>query len=219
VKITNYKFQNLKKRVRTGRTPVVIGITGLIASGKTTVAGVFRRDGFKVIDVDEFARSLYKKGLPLYSALVKKYGKIILLGNGEISRKELAKLAFKDTKQYLSFCGLVFKFLNRSLKSMICKLNVKTVVLDMAVLFESGFYRYCDSIILVKSPEAGIRERLKKLKNRVNVKKALKFQKIFKMNKKIALSDFIIYNEKNKAKLLKDAENLTKKVKGEYGYN
>ena len=54
---------------------IVIGLTGLIASGKSEAAKAFRGRGITVIDVDEFAHGLYAKGRPLYKELVKKYGK------------------------------------------------------------------------------------------------------------------------------------------------
>jgi dephospho-CoA kinase len=149
---------------------------------------------------------------------VERYGKGILSQDGRINRKELAKLVFAGSKQYLAFNHLVFPFLNRALKSAICNMRSKMTILDMAVLFESGFYRYCDSVVFVKAPERLIRKRLK-ARNRGSVVKALKYQKLFNANKKIALSDFILYNDKNRAALQRAAGELILGIKDKYGYN
>jgi len=195
---------------------VIIGLTGLIASGKTETAKVFKKAGFTVIDVDSFAHGLYKKGKPLYRALVKKYSKAILAPGGQINRRELAKLAFAGKPQYLSFSRLVFPYLNRALKSLIDNRQPTTVnpfiVLDMAVLFESGFYRRCDATVFVKAPEKQIRARMK-ARNAGPAGKALIYQKLFKVNKKIALSDYILYNDENKAALTLAARKLISKIK------
>ncbi len=87
------------------------------------------------------------------------------------------------------------------------------------MLFESGFYRRADMIVLVKVPSKGWNKRVNFLKNREFVRKAVKFQKIFGLNKKIALSDYILYNDKNKAALRRFAVNLFKKTKEIHGHN
>jgi dephospho-CoA kinase len=191
---------------------MVIGLTGLIASGKTETGRVFKEAGFTVIDVDSFAHGLYKKGKPLYHGLVKKYGKVILARGGQINRRELAKLAFAGKKQYLTFNHIVFPYLNKALYSALRTSHSALTVLDMAVLFESGFYRRCDAVVFVKAPEKQIRARLNARKTGP-AGKALIYQKLFKVNKKIALSDFILYNDKNKAALTRAARKLISKIK------
>lgn len=201
---------------RKGKT--IIGLTGLIASGKTETAKVFKKDGFKVVDVDSFAHGLYKKGKPLYKKLVKKYGKGILAAGGQINRKALAGLAFAGVKQYLAFNRLVFPYLNKSLHAALSTLHAPRIVLDMAVLFESGFNRHCDEVVFVKAPEAQIRERLKKRKPG-SAGKALKYQKLYNLNKKIAKSGYILYNNKNKTALVKAALAIISKIKDKYDHN
>jgi len=202
---------------------IVIGLTGLIASGKTETAKAFKKAGFAVVDVDSFAHGLYTKGKPLYKALVKKYGPCILGANREIDRRGLAELAFAGKKQYLSFSRLVFPYLNRALKVFIDNRQPSTdnrqpifIVLDMAVLFESGFYRNCDAIVFVSSRENHILARLRSRRPGAT-RKALKFQKLFPVNKKIALSDYIIYNNKNMAALRRAAGELMSKIEDKYG--
>jgi dephospho-CoA kinase len=196
---------------------IIIGLTGLIASGKTETAKIFGKAGFTVIDVDSFAHDLYKKSRPLYRALVRKYGSGILGAGGRINRKELAQHAFSGIKEYLTFSKLVFPYLNRGLHSKIQNLKSKIVVLDMAVLFESGFYRHVDVIIFVKVSGGIWKKRVNAGKNSGWTKKTLKYQKIFAINKKIALSDYILYNDKDKADLRRRAAVLIKIIKDIYG--
>jgi len=199
------------------KNKIVIGLTGIIASGKSEAAGAFRGKGISVIDVDKFAHGLYAKGRPLYRKLIKKYGKGILGAGGRICRPALADLAFKDEKHYLYFNRIVFPYLNSALHSKIQNLRSKIAVLDMAVLFESGFYRHVDVIIFVKVPGGIWKKRVNAGKNSGWAKKTLKYQKIFAINKKIALSDYILYNDKDKADLRRRAAVLIKIIKDIYG--
>lgn len=208
-----------KSKIQNPKSKVVIGLTGLIASGKTTAAKALRRRGVCVIDVDEFAHGLYARGKPLYNKLVEKYGRQVLGAGGAVDRKELAKIVFKGKKEYRAFCRLVFPALNHTLQLEIVNCKSKIVILDMAVLFESGFYRNADVIILVRTPAKKWAKRINTMKNAVYVRNTVKFQRIFSLNKKIALSDYILYNNKNKAALRRTAINLLEKVKGIYGYN
>jgi dephospho-CoA kinase len=203
--------------MRTKHSKLIIGLTGLIASGKTEAAKAFRSRGITVIDVDEFAHSLYVKGKPLYKKLLNKYGRSILGSDGGINRPVLAKIVFNGEKEHRSFNRLVFPRLNKGLQSAIRNLKSKIVVLDMAVLFESGFYKKADIIVFVRPGAAAWRRRIGAMKNSAFIKKALKFQKIFGLNKKIALSDYILYNDKDKAALKRRADVLIKIIKDIYG--
>lgn len=78
------------------KTTAVIGLTGGIACGKSTVAAVFRDLGARIIDADELAREVVRPGEPALGALVRAFGQDILEANGELDRKKLGARVFSD---------------------------------------------------------------------------------------------------------------------------
>ena len=73
-----------------------VGLTGGIASGKSTVARLFRNAGAAVIDADEIAHGVIRKGGPAYAPVVESFGAGILDPDGEIDRRHLGEIVFKD---------------------------------------------------------------------------------------------------------------------------
>ena len=78
----------------TGVNRKVIAITGGIATGKSTVTGIFEKLGGFVISADEIAHEVIRKGKPAYRKIIKAFGRSILDGHGEIIRRELGKVVF-----------------------------------------------------------------------------------------------------------------------------
>ena len=78
---------------------LIIGLTGPTGSGKTTVSKAAKDLGFKVIDCDKLARKAVEKGEEGLKAVVNAFGEDILLANGELNRKELAKKAFSTEEK------------------------------------------------------------------------------------------------------------------------
>ena len=77
----------------------IIGITGGIASGKSTVTNFLRKQGFQVVDADAVVHQLQKPGARLFEALVQHFGQEIILENGELNRTLLASLIFSNTDE------------------------------------------------------------------------------------------------------------------------
>ena len=77
----------------------IIGITGGIASGKSTVTNFLRQKGFQVVDADALVHQLQKPGGRLFKALVQHFGQEIILENGELNRPLLASLIFSNTEE------------------------------------------------------------------------------------------------------------------------
>ncbi len=198
-----------------GRQKVIIGVTGTIRSGKTEACRHLEKAGYYVIDVDEFAHKLYKKGNRLWNILKNEYGSVILSKTGEIDRETLAEIVFETKKKYRTFASLIFPFLNDMLLRYIKKLKKRVIVLDMAVLFESGFYKYADFILIIRVNNSIWIKRMKKRQNIEKAKKIMGFQNIFSISKKIALSDIVIYNDKSNRELGKNikraVENLLRR--------
>jgi dephospho-CoA kinase len=197
----------------------VVGVTGLTRSGKSTLCEYIKKQGKKVIDVDKFAHTLYKKETPLSKKLVREYGKTILKKSGVIDRDVLREIVFKSKKSYKNFTSIVYPVMNRELLKKIKSFhkprttNHKSLVfLDMAVLFESGFYKNVDCIVFVSANSKNIKSRAKDVRNLEKYEKITAFQKLFAVSKKIALSTYIIYNDKSKRDLFRKVAMILKKL-------
>ena len=182
---------------------MIIAVTGKTKSGKSLACSYLAEAGYKVIDIDRFAHSLYSKGTPLWKRLIKIYGEQVLCRDGNIDRSKLGKLAFSSEKTYIRFTNIVYPYLVKSLRSEIARHGSKTVVLDFAVLFETGFDRLVDRIIFVTLKESIWKKRIRACPNAEFLLKAAKFQETIPASKKIALSDYIIYNNSSRKALKK----------------
>jgi dephospho-CoA kinase len=195
----------------------VVAITGTTKAGKSEAAEHLSA-GFSIIDVDKLAHTLYEKGTSLYKILKKKYGPVIIKKDGEINRRILGEIIFGDRRDYWDFTCIVYPALIKSLKKQIEKSAGPIVVLDMAVLFESGFYTKADRIIFVRTSNKEWKKRLGTDSERRYFEKIRKFQESFPTPKKIALSDYIVYNNSGKYELYEKVDKIMEKIRKElYG--
>lgn len=130
----------------------VIGLTGGIASGKTTVSNLFKISGVPVIDADLVARQVVEKGTDGLTALVNRFGEGILNTDGTLNRTELAKRMFSE-EAIRSEVNDILQPLIR--QEIISRMKVykdqgkKLIVLDIPLLFEMHYENLCDDIIVV----------------------------------------------------------------------
>ena len=88
----------------------IIGVTGGIGSGKSTVSGMFRQFGAEVIDADEISRNVAKKTGSAFCEIVENFGEEILLENGEIDRKRLGQIVFSDKNRLQVLNEIIHKY-------------------------------------------------------------------------------------------------------------
>ncbi len=137
----------------------VVGITGKIGSGKTTVSQIFSELGATVIDVDKVAHQLLEKE-ELKNLLVRHFGKDIIV-NGKIDRKKLASIVFSDRLKLLKLEAIVHPPLKLEIQKLLENLK-GLVVIDAAILHRIGLDELCDLIVIVKAPHEIIVERLRR---------------------------------------------------------
>jgi len=135
----------------------IIGLTGGIATGKSTVSAIFENAGAVVIDADRIARKVVKKGLPAYRKIVRHFGENVLLPDGEINRSLLGDIIFNDPQKKNLLNSIVHPHVreeqNRQLKH-IQKNNPNTIViLDIPLLIESQMVQDLSEVIVVYAPE------------------------------------------------------------------
>ena len=135
----------------------VIGLTGGIATGKSTVCAILEDAGAVIIDADRIARKLVKKNLPAYRQIVDTFGESILRPDGEINRKALGDLIFNDPRKKQLLNKIVHpqvaKETDRQLKHIEKSNPHALVILDIPLLLESGMHRDLSEVIVVYAPE------------------------------------------------------------------
>lgn len=145
----------------------IIGITGTSGVGKTTVCEILNKkfNAF-VIDADEVARELSKKGNMYLQEIAKYFGQDILDVDGNLKRKELASLIYNNKIKREALNSITFKFVVEEIKRRIdLSKEQKIIVIDAALLFESKLDESCDIILGIIADETQKIERICKRDN------------------------------------------------------
>ncbi len=191
----------------------IIGLTGGIGTGKTMVAEYFKSLGIPVYIADKEARQLMTSD-NIINALSNEFGKEIL-ENGILNREKLAQLVFNDSKKLQKLNSIVHPEVKKHFDNWVEKhKNSPFVVKEAAILFESGSYKYCDTIITVTAPlETRLQRVMKRDKtDRESVLKRIENQ--WTDEQRIAKSNYVIHNlsvESTK----KQVDEILKKLKNQ----
>lgn len=190
---------------------MIIGITGTLGSGKTTVAKLFSRHSYNRIDADEIAHQTIKKNSPAYKIIVGNFGEEILGKNNDIDRKKLGNIVFNNYKGLQKLNSIMHPTIIENIKNRIeiikekCKDKAK-IVIDAPLLLETKSKNLVDKIVVVKCNKKNILERLGNKYSKQKIEKILKAQMILK--EKLRYADFVMDNNMD----LKHLEMQVKKV-------
>lgn len=178
----------------------VLGLTGGIATGKSTVSAYLASRGAVIIDGDLVARRVTKPNHPGLRALVATFGPQILDGRGELKRAELGQRVFGDPAAQRRLNQTLGPFIHQEIIGDLRKAqrnHLKLVVLDIPLLFEGGYQDYCDQVMVVTTSPA---TQLKRLMARNGYDRATAEHRIraqWPLAKKAALADVVIDNEES----------------------
>ena len=143
---------------------IIAGLTGGIASGKSTIARFLSEVGAQVVDADKIAREVVKPGTPGYNAILAFFGRTILLPDGDIDRKRLGEIIFNDPDKKASLDAIVHPLVFERSAEMIAQIAAETpdavVIMDVPLLMEANMGRDLKEVIVVYVPEALQLERL-----------------------------------------------------------
>ncbi|HEM6319523.1 TPA: dephospho-CoA kinase [Streptococcus suis] len=142
----------------------VIGITGGIASGKSTVTAFLREQGYPVIDADAVVHELQAKGGKLYQVLLKEFGQDILSADGNLDRVKLGQAVFADSKLRARLSVLQDQIIRQELldRRDALKQTEQVVFMDIPLLYEADYSGEVDEVWLVYVDRAQQLERLMK---------------------------------------------------------
>jgi len=132
----------------------VIGLTGGIASGKTTISNLFQKNGVPIIDTDIISRTLLNVGQPGYKKVVRKIGPSILLEDRSINRQKLRQLVFSDVTLKSWLESMLHPLIYSSVENKIVQNNnANYVIVVIPLLFEANFKTLVDRILVVDCPQ------------------------------------------------------------------
>lgn len=187
---------------------VIIGLTGGIASGKSTVGQLFRELGIDVIDADQCARTVVEKGSMGLQKIVDQFGQDMLDDNGHLNRAKLREHIFSDDQARQTLNDITHPLINQEMLQQITASTSEYIVLEIPLLVE-GLMRDLVSHVLVidVQPEVQI-ERLTKRDKVSNIQAQAILEAQASREERLAIADFIINNNDDQRDLTPDVSKL-----------
>ena len=182
----------------------IIGITGGIASGKSTVTEFLRQKGFQVVDADAVVHQLQKPGGRLYQVLVEYFGEKILLENGELNRRLLASLIFSNPEEQEWSKRTQGEIIREELAALRNQLAQTEALffMDIPLLFEQNYASWFDETWLVYVNRDCQLERLMKRDQISKEAAESRLNSQWPLERKISLASHSLDNNGNQEQLI-----------------
>lgn len=174
---------------------MIVGITGNIGSGKSTVGKYIQSLGYLVLDSDQISRELYQRGTDCFARLVDTFGNSILDAEGTINRKKVSSIIFQDTSKKQMLEQIVHTAILDTLKERSVVSAKKIVFWEVPLLFEAGWDKEVDLVLYVSSDISTLIKRVQKRDalNESQIRERLAFQQNNISN--LREQDFLIIND------------------------
>lgn len=192
----------------------IIGITGGIASGKSTVTEFLRQKGFQVVDADAVVHQLQKPGGRLYQVLVEHFGEKVLLENGELNRPLLASLIFSNPEEQEWSKSTQGEIIREELAALRNKLAQTEALffMDIPLLFEQDYASWFDETWLVYVNRDVQLERLMKRDQISKEAAESRLNSQWPLERKISLSSHSLNNNGNQEQLIAQVVQLLEEM-------
>lgn len=193
----------------------IIGLTGGIATGKSTVAKMFSEAEIPLIDTDLIAKELLNKDSLGYQEVVEYFSEDILHNDREINRKKLARKIFTNSKKRKKLNSIIHPKVKEMVLSEIeryKKLNKEIVVVDVPLLFESGFDKIVDDVVVVFTTR---QLQIERLMDRENIQKdyaILKIDAQMSLEEKVGRATYVIDNSSSILETKKQFNRILKEI-------
>ena len=191
-----------------------IGLTGGIASGKSTVSNILDSLGAPIIDADEIAHQLMEPERKLWGKVVEYFGREILDSQGKIDRERLGEIIFNNAQKKEQLEQLTHPVIISEIKSRLTKLNYnhKVVIADVPLLIEVGMMDFFAEVWLVYVTRD---IQIKRLMQRDDINRAAAVKKIeaqMSLEKKKRYADRIIDNNGSESELKQQVQEVWRKI-------
>ncbi len=191
---------------------LLVGLTGGIGTGKSTVSRMFRDLGCLIVDADLLARQVVEPGEPAYDKIVAEFGKQILEADGRIDRKKLGALVFSDPARRKRLEGFTHPEIRQRQAGVLAELVSEgfegLVVFDAALLVETGGAQNMDRLVVVSANEA---TQLKRLVLRDGISEAEARRKLgsqMPLALKVRQAHYVVDNSGTREETLRQVRNV-----------
>jgi dephospho-CoA kinase len=176
---------------------ITVGLTGGIATGKSTVASVMARFGATVLDADHVVRELQRPGTTVYQAILQAFGPSILQSDGTINRKRLGEMVFQDEGARRRLEATIHPALVAAIEERLRAFEsqgVKLCVVELPLLIEAGAQGRFDWVVVVTAPEEVQVSRLMADRGLTREEALARIRSQMPLQEKVAAADFVVEN-------------------------
>ncbi len=182
----------------------IIGLTGGSGSGKSTIGKTAPADDFIYIDADRLGQQVILRGEPAFSELTDVFGNVIIGNDGQIDRKKLGEIVFSDAEKLAILNSISHRCIKEKIIEIINSTDKKGVIIDGAVIIGSMIQEMCHAIVAVLADKE---TRIERILERDKISREMAEKRIANQPDDkfyIENSDYIIYNNKESEKAIKD---------------
>ena len=194
------------------RSMVLVGLTGGLATGKSTVAALFKRCGAYVVDADVLARQVVAPGTAGWRAVVTAFGKGVLNSDRTINRQTLGSIIFRHPAKRRQLERIIHPRVSREqarLTKQAAAENPRAVVLyDVPLLFEAGLEKVADKVVVVAADRETQIARLRERNGLSRSEAVRRIRSQMPLRKKIRRADYVLDGTLARAKLLTQVKQL-----------
>ncbi|KAG6811892.1 hypothetical protein H0H92_005350 [Tricholoma furcatifolium] len=199
---------------------LVIGLTGGIASGKSSVSKLLAAKKIRIIDADIISREVCLPGTKVLKKIVKEFGEDILLENGYLNRKKLGDIVFNDEKKRHKLNAIVHPAVRWSILQKVLQAYVdseKYVVLDVPLLIEGPLWKWVGQIVVVYCSQDLQLQRLMNRDNSTREEATARLNSQMPITEKVAYADVVIDNSGTPQELSTQVDAYVEKLEKELG--
>ncbi len=194
-----------------------VGLTGGIATGKTTVGGMFAELGCRLIDADQISRELFEPGQPVHAAVVAEFGQRILTPAGAIDRRTLGDIVFKNPELRQKLNDLVHPAVierqQRWLKEVETVAPDGIAIVEAALMIEVGTYRNYDKLIVVGCSREIQKERLRQRTDLSEKQIESRVASQMPFEEKVKYADYVIDTSGDLEETRREVERINSKLR------
>lgn len=197
--------------------PILIGLTGNIATGKSVVAQMLSELGARVIDADKVAHEVMAPGAPAYEAVVDAFGPAVLAPDGTIDRAKLGGIVFRDPEALQRLEAAVHPATIAEVTLRILQATEPVVVVEAIKLIEAGLHRGYDALWVVTAPRRLQIERLVNERGLTEEEAALRVDAQPPQEEKVAVADLVLVNDGSLEALREKVRAAWSEIRGKTG--
>ncbi|KAH7889186.1 dephospho-CoA kinase-domain-containing protein [Phlebopus sp. FC_14] len=201
---------------------LVVGLTGGIATGKSTVSNLFKSYSTPIIDADVLARSAVAPGTHALSQIVSAFGPSVLLPDGTLDRKKLGSIVFNDETKRKTLNGIVHPAVTRSILWGVLKCWIrgeKMVVVDVPLLIEGGLWRWMAKVVVVYCSAEIQLQRLMARDGSSREDALARLTSQLPISEKVAYADIVIENSGSLQDLEEEVQGCVEKLRRAAGWS